>query len=434
MLESSFGLVFFLKIPRNESKTRAIYLRITVDGIPKETSTKRKWDISRWDQKLERAIGSKEDAKSINFFLDALTLKINEYKTENMYSGKLITSQKVMDYILGKNAARAKVLEEFQKHNDEMTALLGKGYAKGTLDRFTITINHLRAFIRLKFNTEDLEFSDLNLAFIKDFEFYLRSVRNCSNNTTLKYIANFKKIVIRAIDNEVILKDPFKNFKGKKSKIIKKPLSTQELYELERHYFSTERLNVVRDVFVFQCYTGLAYIDVYQLKKTDIKVGVDKQAWIMSERQKTGSSTNVPLLPQALQIIEKYKEHSLCLQRGTVLPVASNQKMNEYLKEIAILCAFPFTLNTHMARRTFGSTVTLQNNVPINVVKEMLGHSSVKQTEAYAITEQVTVGREMALLNKRINKTDPVMCESDLAILSRLEKEIKKIKQKYNVS
>lgn len=434
MLESSFGLVFFLKIPRNESKVRAIYLRITVDGIPKETSTKRRWDISRWDQKLERAIGSKEDAKSINFFLDALTLKINEYKTENMYSGKLITAQKVMDYILGKNAARAKVLEEFQKHNDEMTALLGKGYAKGTLDRFTITINHLRAFIRLKFNTEDLEFSDLNLEFIKDFEFYLRSVRNCSNNTTLKYIANFKKIVLRAIDKEVILKDPFKNFKGKRSKIIKKPLSTQELYELERHYFSTDRLNVVRDVFVFQCYTGLAYIDVYQLKKTDIKVGVDKQAWIMSERQKTGSATNVPLLPQALKLIDKYKDHPLCLQRGTVLPVASNQKMNEYLKEIAILCAFPFTLNTHMARRTFGSTITLQNNVPINVVKEMLGHSSVKQTEAYAITEQVTVGREMALLNKRINKTDPVMCESDLAILSRLEKEIKKIKQKYNVS
>lgn len=434
MLESSFGLVFFLKIPRNESKIRTIYLRITVDGIPKETSTKRKWDISRWDQKLERAVGTREDAKSINMFLESLTLKINEYKTENIYNGKLITAQKIMDYILGKNAARVKVLEEFQKHNDEMTALLGKGYAKGTLDRFTITINHLRAFIRIKFNAEDLEFSDLNLEFIKDFQFYLRSVRNCSNNTTLKYIANFKKIVLRAIDNEVILKDPFKNFKAKKSKIIKKPLSTQELYELERHYFSTDRLNVVRDVFVFQCYTGLAYIDVYQLKKTDIKVGVDKQSWIMSERQKTGSATNVPLLPQALKIIDKYKDHPLCLQRGTVLPVASNQKMNEYLKEIALLCAFPFTLNTHMARRTFGSTVTLQNNVPINVVKEMLGHSSVKQTEAYAITEQVTVGREMALLNKRINKTEPVMCESDLAILTRLEKEIKKIKQKYHLS
>jgi integrase len=315
-----------------------------------------------------------------------------------------------------------------------MTALLGKGYAKGTLNRFTITISHLRAFIRFKFNAEDLEFSDLNLAFIKDFQFYLRSVGNCSNNTTLKYIVNFKKIVIRAIDNEVILKDPFKNLKGKKSKIIKNPLSTQELYELERHYFSTERLNVVRDVSVFQCYTGLAYIYVHQLKKLILKWGVDKQAWIISERQKTGSSTNVPLLPQALQIIEKYKEHPLCLQCGTVLPVASNQKMNEYLKEIAILCAFPFTLNTYLARRTFVSNVTLQNNVPINVVKEMLGHSSVKQKETYAITEQVTVGREMALLNERINKTNPIMCESDLAILARLEKEIKDIKQKYNVS
>ncbi|TDE01957.1 site-specific integrase [Flavobacterium hiemivividum] len=434
MLESSFGLVFFLKIPRNESKIRTVYLRITVDGIPKETSTKRKWDIARWDQKAERAIGSKEDAKSLNFFLDSLTLKVNEYKTEIMYSGKLITSQKVMDHLLGKITPRTKVLEEFEKHNAEMTALLGRGYAKGTLDRFTITINHLRAFTELKFNASDLEFTDLNLEFIKDFEFYLRSVRKCSNNTTLKYIANFKKIVIRAIDKEVILKDPFKNFKSKKTKIIKKPLSTQELYELERHYFTTERLNVVRDVFVFQCYTGLAYIDAYQLKKTDIKMGVDTQSWIMTERQKTGSSTNVPLLPQALQIIEKYKEHPICLQRGTVLPVSSNQKMNEYLKEIAALCGFPFTLNTHMARRTFGSTVTLQNNVPINVVKEMLGHSSVKQTEAYAITEQITVGREMALLNKRLNKTKPIMCESDAAILRRLEKEIKDIKKKYNVS
>jgi integrase len=434
MLESSFGLVFFLKIPRNESKIRTVYLRITVDGIPKETSTKRKWESTRWDQKTERAIGTKEDARSLNFFLDALILKVNEYKTEIIYSGKLITSEKIMDYVLGKITPRIKLLEEFQKHNDEMTALLGRGYAKGTLDRFTITKNHLTAFIKFKFNSMDLEFTDLNLEFIKDFEFYLRTVRNCSNNTTLKYIANFKKIVIRAIDKEVILKDPFKNFKSRKTKMIKKPLSTQELYELERHYFTTDRLNVVRDVFVFQCYTGQAYIDAFQLKRTDIKKGIDGNLWIMSERQKTGSPTNVPLLPQALKIIEKYKEHPLSLQRGTVLPVSSNQKMNEYLKEIAILCGFPFTLNTHMARRTFGSTVTLNNNVPINVVKEMLGHASVKQTEAYAITEQATIGREMSLLNKKLNKTCKKMSDSDLAILSRLEKEIKEIKKKYNIS
>lgn len=434
MLESSFGLVFFLKIPRNDSKIRTVYFRITIDGIPKEASTKRKWDVTRWDQKMERAVGSKEDAKSLNFFLDSLTLKINEIKTEMLYSGKSITAEKVMDQVLGRAVPKVKVLQEFQKHNDEMQALLGKGYAKGTLQRFTITKNHLTSFIKVKFKTADIEFAELNLVFIKDFEFYLRTVRNCSNNTTLKYIANFKKIVIRAIDNELILKDPFKNFKGRKTKIVKKPLTTQELYELERHYFTTDRLNVVRDVFVFQCYTGLAYIDAYQLKRTDIKDGIDGNLWIMSERQKTNSTTNVPLLPQALKIIEKYKDHPLCRQRGTVLPVSSNQKMNEYLKEVATLCGFPFTLNTHIARRTFGSTVTLNNNVPINVVKELLGHASVKQTEAYAITEQATIGREMSILNKKLNKKKLAMSESDISVLRRLEKEIETIKKKYDIS
>ena len=434
MLENSFGMAFFLKTAHKGSKIRAVHLRITVDGITKETSTKRKWDIERWDQKTERAVGTKEDAKSLNYFLDSLTFKIHEIKTQILYSGKPLTTEKVMDYVLGRVTPRVKVLEEFQKHNDEMKALLGKGYAKGTLDRFTITKNHLTNFIKFKFKRDDIEFSDLNLEFVKDFEFYLRSVPDCSNNTTLKYIANFKKIVIRAIDNELITKDPFKNFKGRKTKMVKKPISTQELYELERHYFTTDRLDVVRDVFVFQCYTGLAYIDAYQLKKTDIKKGIDGNLWIMSQRQKTNSTTNVPLLPQALKIIEKYKEHPLCIQRGTVLPVSSNQKMNEYLKEIAILCGFPFTLNTHIARRTFASTVTLNNNVPINVVKELLGHASVKQTEAYAITEQATIGREMSILNKKLNKTATKISKPDLAVLSRLEKEIEVIKKKYNVT
>lgn len=255
MLENSFGMAFFLKTAHKGSKIRAVHLRITVDGITKETSTKRKWDISRWDQKTERAVGTKEDARSLNFFLDSLTLKINEIKTEMIYNGNFITAEKVMDHILGRVTPKVKLLEEFQKHNDEMEALLGKGYAKGTLQRFTITKNHLAAFIQFKFKRDDMEFADLNLEFVKDFEFYLRTVRDCSNNTTLKYIANFKKIVIRAIDKEIINKDPFKNFKGRKTKMIKKPLTTQELYELERHYFTTDRLNVVRDVFVFQCYT-----------------------------------------------------------------------------------------------------------------------------------------------------------------------------------
>ncbi|AWK04839.1 recombinase [Flavobacterium crocinum] len=433
MLENSFGLIFFLKASRNESNIRIVYFRITVDGIPKEASTRRKWDSERWNQKTERATGTKEDAKSLNFFLDSLTAKIHEIKSQIMYTGKPITSQKIMDHVMGRITPRARVLEEFQKHNDEMKALIGNGYTEATLERFNITKNHVTAFIKFKYNTNDFEFADLNFEFIKDLEFYLRTVRKCANNTTLKYISNFKKIVIRAIDKEIIIKDPFKNFKGKKTKIVKKPISAKELAELERREFSTDRLNTVRDIFVFQCYTGLAYIDAFQLRKADIKDGVDGNQWILSERQKTNSTARIPLLPKAIEILEKYKDHPVCNKRGTVLPVSSNQKMNEYLKEIAALCGFPFTLNTHMARRTFGSTVTLNNNVPINVVKEMLGHSSVKQTESYAITEQATIGREMTLLNKKLNLEKIEMSQEDLTALIRLENELELIKEKYKI-
>ena len=164
MLENSFGLIFFLKAPRhNESNIRSVYFRITVDSIPKEASTRRQWDTERWNQKTERATGTKEDAKSLNFFLDSLAAKIHQIKSEIMYTGKPITSQKIMDHVMGRITPRARVLEEFQKHNDELKALIGNGYTEATLERFNITKNHVTAFIKFKYNTSDFEFADLIL-------------------------------------------------------------------------------------------------------------------------------------------------------------------------------------------------------------------------------------------------------------------------------
>ena len=190
---------------------------------------------------------------------------------------------------------------------------------------------------------------------------------------------------------------------------------------------------MIRDVFIFQCYTGLAYIDVYNLRKNDIKIGIDDRYWIMSSRQKTGSETNIPLLPKALELIEHYKDHPICVERNTILPVSFNQKMNEYLKEIGSLCQLDVLLNTHMARRTFGSTVTLNNDVPMHVVKEMLGHSSIRQTESYAITEEQTIGREMSELKNKLHGRPKSIPENELATLNRLEQEKKAIREKYNI-
>jgi integrase len=244
-------------------------------------------------------------------------MKIQQYRTDLMYAGKPVTSEKLMDYVMGKAASQSKVVQEFQKHNDELLALVERGeYAIGTHVRFEIAKKHLQEYLRFKYNMEDIDFHELNFEFIKDYEFYLKTVKNISHNTAIKYFTNFKKIVLLAIDKEIITADPFKRFKAKKIKVPKKPLSSYELAQLENHTFSTPRLSTVRDIFVFQCYTGLAYIDAFNLKKSDIKFGIDGEMWIITERQKTGSNINIPLLPKAKAIMERYKDHKLCLQRN----------------------------------------------------------------------------------------------------------------------
>lgn len=434
MLENSFGLTFFLKTPRKKTKMRFIYLRITVDGIPRETSIKHKWDVTRWDQSNERAIGNKEDARTLNHFLDTLQMKVHQCKTECIYNDRMLTSQKIMDYVMDRTAPRTKVLEEFLNHNNELLALVEKGeYALGTHERYAISRKHVKEFVKFKYNLDDMDFRDLDYEFIKDFEFYLKTVKDCNNNTALKYITNFRRIVRRAINKEIIRSDPFINFTGKKTKTKKKPLTREELYKIEHQVFSTERLALVRDVFVFQCYTGLAYIDAFQLKTEDIKIGIDGEYWIMTDRQKTESETNIPLLPRALEIIERYKSHPLCLSRGSVLPVKSNQKMNAYLKEIADLCGLSCELNAHKARRTFGSTITLANNVPIHVVKEMLGHQSVKQTEEYAITEQQNISREMLELKEKLNYRKELSMNPYIETIFKLEKELTELKKNLSI-
>jgi len=290
MLENSLGITFFLKSSANGTNERFIYLRITVNGVPKETSTKRKWNLNRWEQKTGRATGNKEDAKALNFFLYSIEMKIRKFADQLVEKEESLTSVKLINFILGKTKQRTTILQEFQLHNDQMLALVKKGeYAIGTHVRFEISKNHVRDFMLFKYNVKDMEFTELNFEFVKDYEFYLKT-KNNSNNTALKYITNFKKIVLIAMDKELLVTDPFKRFKCRKIKVPKKPLTGFELSLLEKHKFSTARLGVVRDVFVFQCYTGLAYIDVFNLRRSDIKEGIDGEQWILTERKKNRKS------------------------------------------------------------------------------------------------------------------------------------------------
>ena len=201
---------------------RYVYLRITVDGMPRETSICQKWDIKRWDQKLERAIGTKENAKVLNHLLESIVININTYKLELIHKRETITSQILMDHVQGKVASKTKVLEEFQRHNDEMFELIPKEYAKSTYDRYVTAKSHVNDYIKHRYNKNDIEFRELNYDFIINYEHYLKTIRNCSNNTSIKYISNFKKIVLRAIAKDIISSNPFVRYKPKKNKIDKK--------------------------------------------------------------------------------------------------------------------------------------------------------------------------------------------------------------------
>ena len=217
----------------------------------------------------------------------------------------------------------------------------------------------------------------------------------------MKYLTNFRKIINLAVVNEWIDRDPFAKFKGSKQEVKRDFLIEEELDRIVQKSFTVQRLNLVKDTFLFCCYTGLAYVDVAKLSSDNISTGIDGEQWLFIDRQKTGSSSNVPLLPPALAIIEKYRDHPEAVNKGLLLPVISNQKLNAYLKEIADICGIDKHLTFHVARHTFATTVTLTNGIPIESVSSMLGHKSIKTTQIYAKVVQKKVSEDMKILRTK---------------------------------
>lgn len=289
------------------------------------------------------------------------------------------------------------LLQVFDLHNDRMKNLIGVEFSKATYSKFVEAKNHLRNFIKLEYKKQDYLLSDLTLKFIQDFDYYLKSVKNQKQITINKSIQRLRKIVKLALASGYLITDPFLLFRPKK--VINQVvfLSQEELNKLENFEFHISKHTKVRDLFVFCCYTGLAYAEMRALKSEHIKIGFDKGQWISMYRKKTGRSINIPLLPTAKMVLDKYSESEF------LLPIISNQKFNSYLKEIAEIVGIDKKLTHHTARKTFASTVLLYNDVPMEIVSELLGHSSMKITqEHYGKIVQKKVSEEMKKLNKKL--------------------------------
>ena len=402
-MKAKTTLHFYAKSTKaNATGLFPIYVRLTVEGKRFEYSSKKFIEPSKWSNELSRMKGNSEEARSINSLLDFTKNQINEIQFELLKDNITLNIEEFKNRLLGTKVRERMLIPIFKEHNNKIKELVGKEYAPGTLERYKTSLSHTIEFLQWKYKVSDIEINKIDHAFVTDYEFWLRSVRNCANNTAVKYIKNFNKIIKLCLANDWLDKNPFANYKSKVKEVERVYLSEEEIQNIIEKDFKTERLSLVRDIFLFSCFTGLAYIDVKNLTKSHISIGIDGEKWIFTHRQKTETASKIPILPVTQMIIDKYADHPKSNNEDRLLPILTNQKMNAYLKEIAGVCEIEKELTFHIARHTFATTVTLTNGVPIESVSKMLGHKNLRTTQHYAKVLDKKVSEDMKILRDRL--------------------------------
>lgn len=398
---NNIKILFVLDKTKSNSKgLTPLRCRITYMGKRKPFTIGLFVNPNNWNSKQQLVKPPNEENNIINTQLSLIKNKINQAFLMLQIQEKEFDVEDIYNNYLGESSKKDKsVLQLFQEHNDKVEKLVGKEYVLPTLWKFKQAKVLLKEFIKSHFKKSDYLFNDLDLKFIQDYEFYLKADKKLALATVNKTIQRFRKVVKIAISQNIINTDPFILYKVKRTKKEVVYLTTEELQTLEKHKFSQERLQQVADMFIFCCYTGLAYNEMSELKTSHIITGFDGNDWIQMKRKKTNHQISIPLLPMSKLIIDKYFESN----KLEVLPKISNQKFNSYLKEIADIVGISKNLTHHLARKTFATTVLLYNDVPMEIVSELLGHSKMSITqEHYGKVVQKKVSEHMSLLSEKL--------------------------------
>jgi site-specific recombinase XerD len=361
-----------------------------------------------WSQAKERSKGKDRAALELNHYIESVKSRLFQIHRELEIDGKPISATIIKDVYLGKQTEpdeKGKTLVEIHaEHNDRCRKLIDVEYAASTIYKFDASLNFLKAFMKSELGIEDVPLNQINEDFIRKYELYLKTERGCGNNSAVKHLKIFKKVIRIALANDWIQKNPFVTVKFRQDEVHVEFLTMEELETLINKSIPNKRLSQIRDVFVFCSFTGLAFVDVKGLTKEHIVKGNDGRMWIRKPRQKTNNMCNIPLLQIPQTILEKYEHSNESTLKGQLLPVPTNQKMNAYLKEIADICGINKRLTTHCARHTFGTSVTLANKVTMENVAKMLGHSSTRMTQHYARVLDQSIANDMANVDMIFSK------------------------------
>jgi site-specific recombinase XerD len=383
-----------------------IYLRVTIDKKRFEVATHRHVEPSLWSPSAGRVKGKSDTALETNMALDIITKKVYDYRDQLYKENRDFTVDSLREKWFGQDRNKRTLLGLFRSRIMDFEKLIEKGiYQKSTVIKYKSTEKHLLGYLQWQNAGHNVLLVDLRIGFASNFEYYLQAEKGLSINSCGKMLKNLKKVIRDCVDKDWLDKDPFSRYKVRHIDPKIPHLSADELKALEEKEIAIERLAVVRDVFVFSCYTGFAYVDVASLTTDHIKVGDDGKKWLIKPRQKTGIPEIVPIFPPALRILNKYADSSKVSTNKKLLPVPTNQKVNAYLKELADICGIETKITFHIARHTFASTVTLDNGIPIDSVSKMLGHRSIKTTQIYAKVSNKKISDDTKELFQKLQNT-----------------------------
>lgn len=384
-----------------------IYLKITVNKRVAAVSLQATVLPNLWDSAKERSRAKDKTAIELNNYINSAKAKITTMYRELELDGKPITAQLLKDMYLGNHEDKEKgktLVEVHSDHNERCRKLIGVEYSQSTIYKFDTSLKYLVEFMSKELAIDDISLKDINEDFIRKYELYLKTEKGCANNSAIKHLKIFKKIIRIALVNDWLQKDPFAPIKFRQDEVHVEFLTMYELNILMEKEMPCKRLEQVRDVFVFCAFTGLAFVDVKSLQAEHIIYGNKGEMWIRKPRQKTNNMCNIPLLRVPRELLDKYSSDKGCELRGQVLPVPTNQKMNAYLKEIADCCGIKKNLSTHTGRHTFCSVVTLANNVSLENIAKMVGHTNTRMTMRYAKVLDQSILRDMQGVKKSFAK------------------------------